>query len=330
MQQENRGTVGGTEVDVADVQEAGVDLLHRAEGGRDSGCLWGGLDGHATVPATAAEPTVATASRITSVTAWGCEIMITCEPSTSVIVAPARSAIERITSVPAALSPVATTAHDGRSFHAGGPDGSENAELGDGSLRGSDQCGLLVGEIAREGVAGLRRVDGELRRRSAVRGRVPPGDERAVQDAVLRSRLGCAEGLALLGGEGRHVDEADDVLRIGRGVRDHRAAVRVADGDHGPFDLLEDRCDVGGVGGDSTQRVRRCRHRHALGLQPLDHAVPARRVGERAVHEHDGRGIAVRFLGHECSFVQTPSRHDRDQVAVASIACSISFTKRAA
>src|SRR5262249_9349037 len=69
----------------------------------------------------------ATAFRITSVTAWGCEIMITCEPSTSVTAPPARSAIERVTSAPAALSPVATTAHDGRSFHAGGPDVSENA-----------------------------------------------------------------------------------------------------------------------------------------------------------------------------------------------------------
>ncbi|MBV9228327.1 MAG: hypothetical protein JOZ18_03360, partial [Chloroflexi bacterium] len=37
-----------------------------------------------------ASPTAATALRITSVTACGCEIMITWEPSTSVIVAPAR------------------------------------------------------------------------------------------------------------------------------------------------------------------------------------------------------------------------------------------------
>ena len=39
--------------------------------------------------------------------------MITCEPSNSVVLAPARSANERTTSVPAALSEVATTAHDG-------------------------------------------------------------------------------------------------------------------------------------------------------------------------------------------------------------------------
>ena len=42
------------------------------------------------------------------------------------MVAFARFAIARVTSVPAALSPVLTTAHDGSVFHAGGPDGSEN------------------------------------------------------------------------------------------------------------------------------------------------------------------------------------------------------------
>ena len=48
------------------------------------------------------------------------------------IVAPARSASERITSAPAALSPVATTAQEGRSFQAGAPDGSENASSATG------------------------------------------------------------------------------------------------------------------------------------------------------------------------------------------------------
>ncbi len=47
--------------------------------------------------------------------------MITWEPSTSVIVAPARLAIERMTSLPAALSPVATTAQEGKVFQAGTP-----------------------------------------------------------------------------------------------------------------------------------------------------------------------------------------------------------------
>jgi hypothetical protein len=42
--------------------------------------------------------------------------MTTWEPSTSVIFAPARLAIERMTSVPAALSTVATTAQVGSSL----------------------------------------------------------------------------------------------------------------------------------------------------------------------------------------------------------------------
>src|SRR5229473_3554384 len=71
--------------------------------------------------------TAATALRITSVTTCGCESMITWEPSTSVILAPACRAMARMTSLPAALSPVATTAQAGKLFQAGTPEGSENA-----------------------------------------------------------------------------------------------------------------------------------------------------------------------------------------------------------
>src|SRR5262245_23357742 len=69
---------------------------------------------------------------ITSVTAWGWEIMITWEPSTSTIVASARSAQKRTTSVPRVLSPVATTAHVGSDFQAGAVVGSANvtSEIG--------------------------------------------------------------------------------------------------------------------------------------------------------------------------------------------------------
>src|ERR687888_2052815 len=77
--------------------------------------------------ATAGRLTAAAAVLITSATASGREIMITCEPSTSVMVAPARSAIDRTTSVPAALSGDARTVQDGRDFQAGGPDGSVKA-----------------------------------------------------------------------------------------------------------------------------------------------------------------------------------------------------------
>jgi hypothetical protein len=69
-------------------------------------------------------PTAAAAVKITSATALGCETLIMCEPSASVIVAPARSAVERITSVPAALSPVARTVQADKDFDAGGPAGA--------------------------------------------------------------------------------------------------------------------------------------------------------------------------------------------------------------
>src|SRR6478752_1847526 len=68
-----------------------------------------------------------TASRMTSATALGCDIMITCEPSTSVSLALARWAMERTTSAPAAVSLAATTAQLETVFQAGAPDGSVNA-----------------------------------------------------------------------------------------------------------------------------------------------------------------------------------------------------------
>src|SRR5215212_6943585 len=76
--------------------------------------------------------TAASAVRITSTTTCGCDIIITWEPSTSVIVAPARSAMERTASVPITLSPLATTAQDGRFFQAGTPVGSSNGNAGRG------------------------------------------------------------------------------------------------------------------------------------------------------------------------------------------------------
>ncbi len=74
--------------------------------------------------------------------------MITCEPSTSVIVEPARSAIERMTSAPAALSPVATTVHEGSLFQAGAPVVSEKPN----SARGRWEA-LNAGDLAAEDAA---------------------------------------------------------------------------------------------------------------------------------------------------------------------------------
>jgi hypothetical protein len=155
-----------------------------------------------------------------------------------------------------------------------------------------------------------RRIDRELDGRlTAVCHRVVEGDQHAVQDAVLRSAFGIGETLALFGGEGSDVDEADDVLRLPRGIRDHGTAVRVADGDHRARRLLEHAGDVGGVDRDPAQRIRRGRDLHALSLQSLDHAVPARRIGERAVHQHDGRRASgAGCLRHARLLSQAPRR----------------------
>jgi hypothetical protein len=67
-----------------------------------------------------------------SVTACGWETITTCELSSSTTSAPALDAIVLTMSVPAALSSVAITAHDGRPFHAGIPDRSLNAAAATG------------------------------------------------------------------------------------------------------------------------------------------------------------------------------------------------------
>src|SRR6478735_3174886 len=92
--------------------------------------------------------TAAAAVLITSATTSGREIMITCEPSTSVMVAPARSAIDRTTSVPAALSADATTAQDGSDFQAGGPHGSVKASSATGRWVAASTAACSAGRSA--------------------------------------------------------------------------------------------------------------------------------------------------------------------------------------
>jgi hypothetical protein len=64
-------------------------------------------------PATGTGDTNCAACTITSATACGCEAMIACEPWSSVTLALARCAIERMMSVAAPTSSVATIAQDG-------------------------------------------------------------------------------------------------------------------------------------------------------------------------------------------------------------------------
>jgi hypothetical protein len=61
--------------------------------------------------------------------------------------------------------------------------------------------------------------------------------------------------LTLFGDEGGDVDQADDVIRFRRGICGARPAVGVADGNHRTWYLLKQAGDIGGVGGDSAQRI---------------------------------------------------------------------------
>lgn len=54
-------------------------------------------------------------------------------------------------------------------------------------------------------------------------------------------------------------------------------------------DLVEHAGGVGGIGDQAAQRIGRGDDGIALPLQLLDDAVPAGRIGEGAVHQHDRR-----------------------------------------
>jgi len=101
-----------------------------------------------------------------------------------VIVAPARSAIERTRSVPAALSFVATTAQLGSVFHAGRPFGSEKANSAIG--RWVAPAIAACSTVRSAHVVNLCRIDGELHRGFVPNSRrVAPWHQRGVQEAVL-------------------------------------------------------------------------------------------------------------------------------------------------
>ena len=67
-----------------------------------------------------------------------------------------------MTSAPAALSPVATTAQEGRVFQAGGPDCSEKANSATERWVAAMSGGLGWGRVGGEGVVELGGIDGEL------------------------------------------------------------------------------------------------------------------------------------------------------------------------
>jgi hypothetical protein len=91
MQQHNGRATSRAGIGVADAQRARVDLLQRAERGAHVRIAFLLAVGAVFIVVYRCEPATALAAvTMTSVTAWGWEIMITCEPSTSVMSAPAR------------------------------------------------------------------------------------------------------------------------------------------------------------------------------------------------------------------------------------------------
>ena len=83
-------------------------------------------------------------------------------PSISVIVAPARWAIDLTMSPPIALSFVPTAAHDGRSFHPGCAFFSANAASATGRWEHAQHVGLRLRQIGGEHLVELGGVDDHL------------------------------------------------------------------------------------------------------------------------------------------------------------------------
>src|SRR4051812_36986677 len=166
-------------------------------------------------------------------------------------------------------------------FDAGVGDGpGVGGPLGDGEVRG----GGLV-EVTGEGAAEPRRVDDDLRAAGNL-----GGDQRQ-----RRGRPGgeLTDGLAPDGDECGDVDEGSDVGHGGRGVGDDGAAVRMADEHLGTVDGGQVAPDVGGVTGQTLQRIGDGPDGVAVVSQPLDDRGPARGVRPRSVDEDDGRLRAV-------------------------------------
>ncbi len=156
-----------------------------------------------------------------------------------------------------------------------------------GHLRAGQECGALGLDVGGEG----RREPGLVQHQVAV-GRRQDRRHRAAGRRAVEHLL---DRLAAVELEGRDVDQARD-LRVVARLRDHDAAVRMADEhdgavlrvDHGPGH----RHVVG-------QRVRRVLHDGdvvALRLEQLVHGLPAAAVDEAAVHEDD----VVDALGGRC------------------------------
>jgi hypothetical protein len=160
----------------------------------------------------------------------------------------------------------------------------------EGSLGRGEVSGDARGQVGGEPGAELRRVQVNVGSLRPVWLGHLDRDERHRRDRV-RDRCvdQITEDLAAIRGERGEVDERLDVGVAAGGLRDHGAAVGVTDNDLGALDAVEEAADGRGVELQAEQRVRCGADGVAVAAQPVDDRVEARRVGERAVHEHDRR-----------------------------------------
>jgi hypothetical protein len=142
---------------------------------------------------------------------------------------------------------------------------------------------LVVEELARDVQVG--RAVAPLHRPQRVA-------ERAA-GVALREYVGAFAGVRSERGD---VHERSDLAGVGVDVRDHGAAVGVADEHDRAVDAADQVGDRLGVGGEAAERVGGGDDVVAGILEMADDAVPARRLGKSAVDEddrgrHEGRSF---------------------------------------
>src|SRR5687767_2556055 len=98
--------------------------------------------------------------------------------------------MERMTSLPAALSPLGTTAQDGKIFQAGAPDGWVNPNSAKGRCVAAIRAVCFLGQVGRECVVEVCGTDLDLHRRlRALSRRVLERDQGRADHAVLGGAL---------------------------------------------------------------------------------------------------------------------------------------------
>ena len=193
--------------------------------------------------------------------------MATCEASTSTMTAPARSAMKRSPLGPIVTSLGEIRAQEGSVFQPTGPDGSPKPAAEPGRCETAMIAACSAGRSAQKTSWNFGRVDVELDPWLLAFAGWILGGPQGRSELAVRGLLGEGlQGFAFVGDEGADVDQTDDVLGLRRGVGDDHAAVGVPDQQHRTRDLVDDAGDVGGITGDTAQRIGRGHHANAFRL----------------------------------------------------------------